>query len=68
MHSVNKKSLVIYKIKYIKLVESIKSVSINLFWKIDILITQSLLDAVDHINSSVEYKNQKKICFNQSIN
>lgn len=46
-----------YKIICVKKVQLVKNILIILFQKIDNLIVQDLLSAIDLINSSAEYKN-----------
>lgn len=45
----------------------IKSIFINLFFKIDNLITQNLLSVIHYQKSNARFKNKKKIYLNQSI-
>lgn len=52
----------------LKKVRLIKNISINIFQKINNLIVQGLLSAVDYIKSKARYKNKKQVYYNQLIN
>lgn len=45
-----------------------ESVFINLSQRINNLVAQSQLNAIGYISSNAQYKNEKKICYTQSIN
>lgn len=68
MHNVNKKSLVIYKVIFLKKARLVKRVLINFSQRINNLITNGLLRVVDYVRSSARYENKKKIYYKQLIN
>lgn len=52
-------------VTFAKKARFIKIILINLSQKIDNLFTSILLKTINHIKSSVGYKNKKQICYNQ---
>lgn len=61
MRSVNKRSLVIYKVTCAKKVRLVKFVLIDLSQKIHNSIAKGLLSAIDYVRSSAKYENEQKV-------
>lgn len=64
MHSVNRTSLVMYRIICAKKLRLIKNLSINLSQKINNSITQSLLQVVNYMRLRAIYEEKKILYFN----
>lgn len=59
MQNINKISLIIYRVIYIKNVNLVENILIYLFYKSNNSILHGLLSGIDYLRLNNEYKNKK---------